>query len=178
MTIGTAAYLSPEQVTGAAVGPPTDIYSLGLVLLEALTGHREYPGNGAEAAVARLHRTPAIPVSLPAPWPAVLASMTDADPARRPTADQVAAMLTATRPTTAPTAPLTLPLAVPAGNDTPRRGRRRVAMAAVVISAAAAISAGVLLQQYGGGGANPTVSSTPGSTFDQDVRDLQRAVTP
>ena len=42
--IGTAAYLSPEQARGAEVGPPTDVYALGLVLLESLTGRREYPG--------------------------------------------------------------------------------------------------------------------------------------
>ena len=37
-------YLSPEQVTGSAVGAPADIYALGLVLLECLTGHGEYSG--------------------------------------------------------------------------------------------------------------------------------------
>ena len=39
-TIGTPAYVSPEQARGLLVGPPTDVYSLGLVLLEALTGER------------------------------------------------------------------------------------------------------------------------------------------
>ena len=42
-TVGTAAYLSPEQATGSALGPESDIYSLGLVLLECLTGTLEYP---------------------------------------------------------------------------------------------------------------------------------------
>jgi serine/threonine protein kinase len=51
--IGTAAYLSPEQARGAEVGPPTDVYALGLVLLECLTGRREYPGKAVESAVAR-----------------------------------------------------------------------------------------------------------------------------
>ena len=72
MTIGTAAYLSPEQLTGASVGPASDVYSLGLVLLECLTGRREYPGTGVESAMARLHRSPNIPVSLPTPWPGLL----------------------------------------------------------------------------------------------------------
>ena len=43
MTIGTAAYLSPEQVTGGELTPAVDIYALGLTLLEAMTGRREYP---------------------------------------------------------------------------------------------------------------------------------------
>ena len=42
--LGTAAYLSPEQASGSRVDRPSDIYSLGLVLLEALTGRREFPG--------------------------------------------------------------------------------------------------------------------------------------
>jgi serine/threonine protein kinase len=42
-TTGTAAYLSPEQAAGAPVGPPTDIYSLGLVLLECFTRSVEFP---------------------------------------------------------------------------------------------------------------------------------------
>src|SRR5690349_17423457 len=43
-TFGTPNYLSPEQATGDEVTPASDIYSLGLVLLEALTGERAYPG--------------------------------------------------------------------------------------------------------------------------------------
>jgi serine/threonine protein kinase len=40
--IGTAAYLAPEQVNGDGATPASDIYALGLVLLEALTGERAY----------------------------------------------------------------------------------------------------------------------------------------
>ncbi len=62
---GTAAYLSPEQARGEQAGPPVDVYALGLVLLEAVTGHREYPGAAVESATARLHRRPVVPESLP-----------------------------------------------------------------------------------------------------------------
>lgn len=93
LTIGTAPYLSPEQVTGTPVGPPADIYALGLVLLEALTGRREYDGGPVECALARLHRAPAVPRSLPAPWPELLAAMTAREPADRPTAVEVAERL-------------------------------------------------------------------------------------
>jgi len=64
--VGTAPYLSPEQARGGDVGPTTDIYALGLVLLECLTGHREFPGPAVEAAVARLLRDPVVPDTLPA----------------------------------------------------------------------------------------------------------------
>jgi eukaryotic-like serine/threonine-protein kinase len=83
---GSTAYLSPEQARGGAVGPPTDVYALGLVLLESLTGHREYPGQAMESAVARLQREPVVPEALPGNWPTLLRAMTNADPARRPTA--------------------------------------------------------------------------------------------
>jgi serine/threonine protein kinase len=92
LTVGTASYLSPEQVTSDPVGPPTDIYALGLVLLECLKGEREYPGSAVEVALARLNRQPVIP-RLPAGWGGLLAAMTDRDPSRRPTAKQVASDL-------------------------------------------------------------------------------------
>jgi aspartate-semialdehyde dehydrogenase len=85
MMIGTASYLAPEQVAGEPVGPPADLYALGLVLLECLTGEREYAGGTVEVALARLQRSPNIPASLPAGWPGLLRAMTDREPARRPT---------------------------------------------------------------------------------------------
>lgn len=83
-TIGTANYLSPEQVTGDTCGPAVDVYALGLVLLEALTGKIAYPGVGAEAALIRLHRPPQIPEWLPAQWRSLLTAMTARVPAARP----------------------------------------------------------------------------------------------
>jgi hypothetical protein len=96
--VGTAAYMAPEQVRGGAVGPPADVYALGLVLLEALTGMREYPGSAVEAAIARLHRPPVVPTGLPAGLARALRRMTAADPARRPGAAEVAALLGGDQP--------------------------------------------------------------------------------
>jgi serine/threonine protein kinase len=91
--IGTAAYLSPEQVRGEQVTGAADVYALGLVLLEALTGTRAFPGSATEAALARLHRDPDVPVDLPGGWTPLLLAMTAAEPATRPTAAEVARRL-------------------------------------------------------------------------------------
>jgi serine/threonine protein kinase len=103
--VGTAAYLSPEQVRGERVGPPADVYALGLVLLEALTGRREYPGPPVESALARLQRPPVVPESVPAGPGRLIRAMTGDDPDRRPAAGEVAETLAAppaaTRPDTA-----------------------------------------------------------------------------
>jgi tRNA A-37 threonylcarbamoyl transferase component Bud32 len=93
MVIGTASYLSPEQVRGEPIDGAVDIYALGLVLIECLTGRREYPGNALEAAVARLHRRPVIPPGLTTGLAALLTAMTADEPADRPTAEEVVAAL-------------------------------------------------------------------------------------
>lgn len=93
--IGTAAYLSPEQVRGEEVSGAADVYALGLVLLEAITGRREYPGAAAEAALARLHRDPDVPSDLPGEWTRLLRAMVALDPAQRPPATDVAETLRA-----------------------------------------------------------------------------------
>jgi serine/threonine protein kinase len=89
--IGTPAYLAPEQVLGEEIGPPVDVYALGLVLLECLTGDSEYIGGSeVETAVARLHRSPHIPPELPHDLVGLLTAMTANDPSQRPTAAQCA----------------------------------------------------------------------------------------
>jgi len=87
--IGTAAYLSPEQARGAAPGSPADIYSLGLVALESLTGVRAFDGTRVESISARLVSDPPIPTTLGAAWVALLGRMTHRDPEARPTALEV-----------------------------------------------------------------------------------------
>ncbi|MDF3300559.1 serine/threonine-protein kinase [Streptomyces tropicalis] len=91
--VGTAAYLAPEQVTGRRVEQKADIYALGLVLLECLTGRLEYEGSPMESAVARLHRPPRIPRRLPAELRQLLGFMTAIEAADRPDAQTCAAVL-------------------------------------------------------------------------------------
>ena len=91
--IGTAAYLSPEQVQGQPVDGAADIYSLGLVLLEALTAVRAFPGSPTEAALARLHRAPDIPTQFSPGWRDLLMNMLALDPAARPSTGAIAQRL-------------------------------------------------------------------------------------
>ena len=61
LMMGTAKYLSPEQVQGRDMDGRADIYSLGLVLYECLAGHVPFKGdNDQQVAIARLQRDPKI----------------------------------------------------------------------------------------------------------------------
>ena len=93
MVVGTVAYLAPEQVAGEHVTTAADVYSWGLVLLEALTGVRSYGGTSVEAALARLTRPPDVPTSLPSGWRELLVVMTAREPGDRPTAAEAASRL-------------------------------------------------------------------------------------
>ncbi|HSP37450.1 MAG TPA: protein kinase [Frankiaceae bacterium] len=65
--LGTAFYLSPEQAAGDDVGPPSDIYSLGIVAYECLTGRRPFAGTNP-VAVALAHQreqAPPLPPEIP-----------------------------------------------------------------------------------------------------------------
>ena len=60
--VGTATYLSPEQLLGGPIDGRADLYSLGIVLYECLTGRVPFQGDsGAAVALARLHSDPIDP---------------------------------------------------------------------------------------------------------------------
>ena len=124
LLIGTVQYLSPEQTVGGTVSLPSDVYALGLVLLECLTGRAAFPGVGIETAVVRLSRQPEIPAELGPRWADVLGAMTVREPEQRPTAGEVASLLSA--------------LSAPGSGEQDAASVRPVAPAAAATPAAAA----------------------------------------
>jgi serine/threonine protein kinase len=186
--IGTAAYMAPEQVRGRIAEYAADVYSLALVLLECVTGRVEYPGTGAEAAIARLSRPPNVPSDLPEPLAGALLAMTATDPEARPTAGQCADWLASAvspvggyRTSLLPTAPPgTAEFPVP---DTGGKKRRRwwpwVAAAGAVVVGATAAAVTLLPQVQPAHPAPnlPPVAGAPGAgRLPADLTNLERMV--
>jgi eukaryotic-like serine/threonine-protein kinase len=194
--IGTAAYLSPEQVRGEDVTEATDVYSLGLLLLEALTGERAYPGTPTEAALARLSRQPEVPDSVPPEWVPLVRDMTAMDPSARPNAEAVAARLREVGgagvgpPPADATRVMTAPVATAAPEPAPRRsaeliGRLRTRAAdtpphvRVVLAVCALIVLVVVVAGIAAGGGQPQETGVPPGTpseLQQPLQDLHDAV--
>ena len=87
--MGTAKYLSPEQVRGKPLDVRADIYSLGLVLYECLAGRVPFSGESdVETALARVQREPTNLLkkrpNLPPPLTNFIHLMLQRDPERRP----------------------------------------------------------------------------------------------
>jgi eukaryotic-like serine/threonine-protein kinase len=85
---GTALYISPEQVRGDRVDPRADLYSLGCVLFEMLTGRTPFEGDLAALSYAHTHtpapRVRSINPAVPAAMDELVAAMLEKDPAQRP----------------------------------------------------------------------------------------------
>ncbi|HEX6667080.1 MAG TPA: protein kinase [Solirubrobacterales bacterium] len=94
--IGTAAYLSPEQVRGEEATPATDVYALGVVLYQFLTGRLPYEGSSlAELAVRQQNEKPLAPSTyddaVPETLGAAVLRALEGDPNRRyASADELA----------------------------------------------------------------------------------------
>ena len=89
LTVGSYAYMSPEQIKGEDVTGKTDLYALGCLLYEALTGRLPYPGkNFAEIFEQHLKSEPPsvrdFDPDIPAPIDELLRALLAKDPAQRP----------------------------------------------------------------------------------------------
>ncbi|MBR4400049.1 MAG: serine/threonine protein kinase [Aeriscardovia sp.] len=84
--VGTAQYISPEQAKGEKPVPQSDIYSLGIVLYEGLSGHRPFTGTApVDIAAAQVNDpVPPLPREIPSLLARYVMVMLDKDPARRP----------------------------------------------------------------------------------------------
>jgi serine/threonine-protein kinase len=84
--MGTVQYLSPEQASGHAASPTTDIYSLGIVAYEALAGRRPFTGESQVAiAMAQINETPPeLPATIAEPVRNLVYSSIAKSPADRP----------------------------------------------------------------------------------------------
>jgi eukaryotic-like serine/threonine-protein kinase len=93
MVMGTPGYIAPERVSGAQAQPPSDLYALGIVAYECLTGAQPFTGSALEVALAhRDHPLPPLPAWVPAGVVELVMSLTAKDPAWRPgSAAEVAA---------------------------------------------------------------------------------------
>jgi eukaryotic-like serine/threonine-protein kinase len=86
MVMGTASYVSPEQASGGAITSASDLYSLGVVAYECLTGSPPFSAETPVAiAVAHMHRpVPPLPPDVPAPVADLVLAMLAKDPEDRP----------------------------------------------------------------------------------------------
>jgi eukaryotic-like serine/threonine-protein kinase len=83
--IGTPAYLAPERVAGKPATPASDLYSLGIVCYECLTGAPPFTGTPVEVALAHQHGLlPALPAHVPWEVAALVTALTAKDPQARP----------------------------------------------------------------------------------------------
>jgi tRNA A-37 threonylcarbamoyl transferase component Bud32 len=90
MVMGTAHYVSPEQASGKAITPATDLYSLGVVMFECLAGRPPFDADST-VAIALKHvreKPPDLPPEVPAPVRELVRQLLAKDPRRRPAGAQ------------------------------------------------------------------------------------------
>jgi serine/threonine-protein kinase len=193
MLVGTAAYLSPEQASGRDAGPTSDVYSLGVVTYECLSGARPFVADSA-IGVAMAHATtqpPALPSTVPPVVDDFVMRALSKDPSRRQpsaadfgrtalalaaqmhtVADPTAAAAAAT-PTATPIATAVMPTTETA-DASQERERRRIRNVFVATGAAVVLVGFLLLHSCTDGGiVHATVPNVLGQTYAAAAKSLQ-----
>ena len=173
-TAGTPHYMSPEQSLGEEVDGRSDVYALGVVLYEMLTGVRPFTGRNPTEVIAQHISAPIPAVSdrepdTPVALVRLVAQMLAKDPSARPTAAEVVRELTAA---TAPDALLT-----PSQVRRRRWKRRGVYLGVAAVSAAIVFGVGARIAwkvmaffASGGEGADPALIASGAAVPDSIVR--------
>ncbi len=200
LVAGTPSYLAPERLDGRAATPASDLYSVGVMLYEALSGHRPFAGDNPLATV-RAIRTMSLPPldqvrpGLDADLVAAVARAMRRDPRRRfRDAESMRAALAEQPGTPASGGPDTEPVRPPAEPTgrlptnvlpTPprpprggRRGQPRSRVALAVGAGAALVVALVLAAGLGSGGSTPPATAPPATTPSTVVTAPAVATTP
>ncbi|MFF9143733.1 serine/threonine-protein kinase [Streptomyces sp. NPDC014861] len=109
LVVGTPGYMSPEQASGKHVGPPSDVFALGAVLVYAATGRAPFGEGSAPALLYRVvHDRPALD-GVPPGLRGLVAACLEKAPQRRPSASRILDLLS---PGTATPEPRPRPRAV------------------------------------------------------------------
>jgi len=161
MSVGTPAYMSPEQASGGQVDARSDLYSLACVLYEMLAGEPPYTGPTAQTIVAKRFSDPVPSVrrvrpSVPEAADQAIQRALALVPADRFTTGfefAHALQLILITPTATPTVvtppasipvPPATPIAAPAAPPPPARARRHIPIAAITLGLGFVIGLGVL----------------------------------
>ncbi|TNE91171.1 MAG: hypothetical protein EP330_05870 [Deltaproteobacteria bacterium] len=95
--VGTAAFMPPEQARGEQPSPASDLYAIGVMLFQGLTGRLPFEGNMMRILVAKQEETPPRPSALvpnvPADLDELTARLMARDPEKRPSARDVLEVL-------------------------------------------------------------------------------------
>lgn len=149
--VGTPSYMAPEQIEGGTITAATDIYSLGIVIYEMLTGALPFAADTPLATAMKRLKAPAPSPRLQVPdidekWEAVVARCLEREPDQRfaSTEDIAKALrgesVTMAAPTLAPSSVVTTPVAVP------RQWKTSWTVAILVLATAASLAGWHLLR--------------------------------